>query len=73
MLVLYPTTALSNESIFERWFSFNNNPHGYDKFGLKKELRVKIPGYDICYEYRDQDWNSGIACYMGNKKWKIIN
>lgn len=73
MLVMYPTTALSNESVFERWFSWNNYPEGYDKFGLKEKLRVVIPGYDICYEYRDREYNTGVACYMGNDEWKIIN
>ena len=40
---------------------------------MKEKLRVVIPGYDICYEYRDREYNTGVACYMGDDEWKIIN
>jgi len=70
-LLLIPNSVSAFD--WERLWKPNSYPQGYDRFGLKKSLRVKVPGYDICYEYRDADWNTGIACYTGNNKWQIIN
>lgn len=71
LLLLLPSNVAAFD--WERFWKVNSYPQGYDRFGLKEKLRVKVPEYDICYEYRDADWNTGIACYVGKNKWQIIN